>query len=148
MRISVCCFLLSNVQAFPLAQRRAFAVSMPSIRTKLGSSSSDEEDTEQKLVLDNVDQQMQQLRSKYPTSETDYLAAARARNAAKMASSESRATDEDWKAAQRQAQQRGVEDDWERAAAEAGIEESKILIPCEANDGDGAEDDEPKLMLF
>lgn len=49
------------------------------------------------LSASDVNAQMAKLRSKYPTSEADYLAAARARNVAKQASSERTATDADWR---------------------------------------------------
>jgi len=106
----------------------------------------------QDLILDNVEGQMAQLRNKYPTSEVDYLAAARARNAAKAQSSEVRATDEDWRRAQREAAAKGkVGDDWENSLGEAGSTENQILIPYEHTpEGEEAseDDDEPRLMLF
>jgi hypothetical protein len=89
--------------------------------------------------------QMAQLRSKYPTTESAYLAAARARNAAKTASREETATDRDWQMMQQQKQQAvGDIDDWEESAKEAGNIDSQILLPSLPEDGD----DEPKLLLF
>ncbi|GKY94837.1 hypothetical protein MPSEU_000448900 [Mayamaea pseudoterrestris] len=97
------------------------------------------------LILDTatVAQQMAGLRSKYPTSEADYLAAARARAAAKAASKNDEATDEDWVTVKQKVQPK-EDDDWEISAKEAGNIDSQILIPLMNEDGD----DEPKLMLF
>jgi hypothetical protein len=93
-----------------------------------------------------MEQQMAALRSKYPTSESAYLAAARARNDAKMASREESATDRDWQEMQQQKQQAvGDIDDWAESAKEAGNMDSQILLPSLPEE-DG--DDEPKLLLF
>jgi hypothetical protein len=93
-----------------------------------------------------MEQQMALLRSKYPTSESAYLAAARARNDAKMASREESATDRDWQDMQQQKQQAvGDIDDWAESAKEAGNMDSQILLPSLPEE-DG--DDEPKLLLF
>jgi hypothetical protein len=94
-----------------------------------------------------MEQQMAILRSKYPTSESAYLAAARARNDAKIASREESASDRDWKDMQQQKQQAvGDIDDWAESAKEAGNIDSQILLPSlPEEDGD---DDEPKLLLF
>jgi len=105
------------------------------------------------LILSDaeLEQQMARLRSKYPTSEADYLAAARARSAAKVPSNNSQASDEDWKKARDQAQAQGAAfDDWENSLSEAGNVDSQILIPIDdAMEGDDNEDGgEPKLMLF
>lgn len=103
------------------------------------------------LTADEIDRQMARLRSKYPTSEADYLAAARARNAAKQASSERTATDEDWQqiAAEKKEQVGTVLDDWESSQAEAGNADSQILIPMmDGAKGEDGEEEEPKLLLF
>jgi hypothetical protein len=102
---------------------------------------------EESLILSGeaMAAQMAQLQSKYPTTESAYLAAARARNAAKTASREETATDRDWQMMQQQKQQAvGDIDDWEESAKEAGNIDSQILLPSLPEDGD----DEPKLLLF
>lgn len=112
----------------------------------------DQEPNKDELVLgEAVDQQMAQLRSKYPTSEADYLAAARARAAAKTQSVESSAaSDVEW---QRLADEKrkavGEIDDWENAKAEAGNVDSQILLPdLPAEEGEGEDGEDPKLLLF
>jgi hypothetical protein len=116
------------------------------------SSDSGDNEDEPKLLLtgDEINQQMARLRSKYPTSEADYLAAARARNAAKVASSERTATDSDWQQiAAEKLQAVGEIDDWEQSKAEAGNMDSQILIPImESTTGEDGEEEEPKLLLF
>ena len=103
------------------------------------------------LTADEIRQQMHRLRSQYPTSEAEYLAAARTRNAAKRASTERTATDQDWQ--QMAADKKhvvGALDDWENSAQEAGNVDSQILIPMESSSGTGddGEEEEPKLLLF
>jgi hypothetical protein len=108
------------------------------------------------LTADQVAAQMTKLRSQYPTSEADYLAAARARSAAKTASVERSATDEDFVAlAQLKEAQFGTMDNWEQSQREAGNSDSQILLPIglstdtgssSSNSKDGGE--EPKLLLF
>lgn len=109
-------------------------------------------DSPQELLLDNsvISQQMARLRSKYPTSESDYLAAARARSAAKAASTERQASDEDWQKARTEAKARGVvtDDGWEASQLEAGNSESQILIPLDETTQEGEDPPEPKLLLF
>jgi hypothetical protein len=103
------------------------------------------------LTADEVAQQMARLRSKYPTSEADYLAAARARSAAKTQSVQGAATDDDFEQlAQQKRQQVGDIDDWEQSKAEAGNSDSQILIPMNivVEDNDNGDADEPKLLLF
>ena len=117
----------------------------------MDSSSSDPKGDEPDLVLgDDVNKQMAQLRSKYPTAEADYLAAARARAAARTPSSETRATDKDWqRIAQEKRQQVGDIDDWENSKAEAGNIDSQILLPdLPSEEGEEGAGDEPKLLLF
>lgn len=106
---------------------------------------------EQLVLGENLDQHMAKLRSKYPTAEADYLAAARARAAAKTPSVETRATDEDWQSiAEEKRQQVGEIDDWKISEAEAGNIDSQILLPDlpPEDDGEQGEGDDPKLMLF
>ncbi|CAB9506284.1 expressed unknown protein [Seminavis robusta] len=116
-------------------------------------SSSPEEQPEEKpegLILDAsaVQEQMGKLRSKYPTSEADYLAAARKRAEMKVESQNSASTAEDWKkvAMEKEKQPGGRSDDWEASKAEAGNEDSQILIPVDLS-GEGGEEEEPKLLL-
>ena len=116
--------------------------------SKMSSQDNDNNAEELLLSASDVNAQMAKLRSKYPTSEADYLAAARARNVAKQASSERTATDADWRnIAAEKKQAVGEVDDWESSKLEAGNSDSQILIPLmSTNTEDG--DEEPKLMLF
>jgi hypothetical protein len=109
---------------------------------------------------------MQKLRSKYPVSESAYLAAAKARSQQQMESQERQATDEDYqKIQQEKLAQFGstgwIVDDWEASRKEAGNVESQILIPIPnptstsssrlgggTGGDDNGEDEEPKLLLF
>jgi hypothetical protein len=101
------------------------------------------------LSTSDVTAHMAKLRSKYPTSEADYLAAARARNAAKQASSDRTATDADWQQiAADKKQAVGEIDDWDTSVSEAGNADSQILIPMTPSIGADGEEEEPKLMLF
>jgi hypothetical protein len=104
------------------------------------------------LVLgDGLGDEMAKLRSKYPTSEADYLAAARARNAAKTASA-SHGNEDDWKklAAEKKRSGELADDAWEASRQEAGNADSQILIPMmdTDNDSDSEEPEEPKLLLW
>ena len=101
MKLPFSCILcvLSSVTAFtclPVSQR-VLLVSTHQPSTLLFTSV--EEEDHPKLVLSNdeMQQQMASLKSKYPTSEADFLAAAKARSAARTASKETAATDNDWK---------------------------------------------------
>jgi hypothetical protein len=101
------------------------------------------------LSASDINAQMAKLRNKYPTSEADYLAAARARNAAKQASSEGTASDADWRQiAAEKKEAVGEIDDWESSKSEAGNSDSQILIPLTSSVGEDGEEEEPKLMLF
>ena len=104
------------------------------------------------LSKEDIQQQMAQLRSKYPTTEADYLAAAHARNAARVTSTGRQATDADWQSMATEKEQKyGKQDDWEAAQKDAGnTADSQILLPLEmTEEGSFDEDDEePKLMLF
>jgi hypothetical protein len=105
------------------------------------------------LVLgDGLGDEMAKLRSKYPTSEADYLAAARARNAAKQAST-SHGDEKSWKQLADEKKRAGeFEDDaWEASRQEAGNADSQILIPMMDKDEDSDSEDnpeEPKLLLW
>ena len=92
---------------------------------------------------------MAQFKSKYPTAEADYLAAARKRAEMRMESVNNMSTDQDWmQVAEEKKKQMGgaVEDDWEASAKEAGNEDSQILIPVDIS-ASGEGDDEPTLLL-
>jgi hypothetical protein len=99
---------------------------------------------------------MHKLRSKYPVSESAYLAAAQERSKTQAASRERQATDDDWQRMQREkAQLFGgmLQDDWEASRREAGNADSQILLPNPipsggADDDDDADQEEPKLLLF
>jgi hypothetical protein len=115
------------------------------------SESSAEGEKNDGLILDGLDQQLGQLKSKYPTSEADYLAAARKRAEERRESVNSMAKDEDWeKIAQEKKEQFGELDDWESSQKEAGNSDSQILMFTDPAPGEGedGEDDEPKLLLF
>jgi hypothetical protein len=62
----------------PLGRQRLACALQSSLDYEGGGSPPDDG-----LILNDIDVQMAKLRSKYPTSEADYLAMARARNAAK-----------------------------------------------------------------
>lgn len=111
-------------------------------------------DDEPSLILggEEMEAQMQQLRSKYPTSEADYLAAARARARAKPASREIAATQADFEKVAEEKKQQGLLDDadsdWEASAKEAGNTDSQILLPqLPDDDDDDGVGPEPTLLL-
>ncbi|KAL7565936.1 hypothetical protein ACA910_008396 [Epithemia clementina (nom. ined.)] len=93
---------------------------------------------------------MGQLKSKYPTSEAAYLAAARARAAAQVPSLERQATDEDWHKA-RQEKQRLLgdiqDDDWEASLQDSGSRSDSQVLFLLDDDNQVDEDGEPKLLL-
>ena len=132
-----------------------FVATHPSLLCKtarLRMSDGEEEEGEPRLVLgDEAQAELSKFKSKYPTSEADYLAAARARSAAKVESTARQATDEDLqKLAEEKRAQMGDVDEWEESAKEAGNMDSQILIPMSTpGDDEGGDDpEEPKLMLF
>jgi hypothetical protein len=140
----VCLCLLEASTGFTIAPRSVVP------RGAVLSSSTEDDDQPLRLVLsqDEMQQQMSKLRSKYPTAEADYLAAARARSTAKMASQERKATDGDYQElAEEKHKTFGETDDWEDSKKEAGNGDSQILIPMMDSTEDG-EEDEPKLLLF
>lgn len=129
--------------------------SYPFVSCLYSSSSPEDESTlPSSLILDDnaLKSQMQKLRSKYPVSESAYLAAAKERSKLQAESKERKATDEDWKnMAREKAQMFGgiVPDDWEASQREAGNADSQILIPNPPSSSQGgADDEEPKLLLF
>ena len=124
-------------------------------RAILFSTQDDNDNEPDELVLGNalLEDQMKSLRTKFPTTEADYLAAARKRAEEARASMNSAASDEEWMAMAAQQQQKqgnDDDDDWESSLQDqAGNEESQILIPkVETNDEEDGEDDEPKLLLL
>jgi hypothetical protein len=150
--LALCFQQLTDVSSLsvvrPLGRQRPAWALQSSLDDEGGGSPPDDG-----LILSDIDVQMAKLRSMYPTSEADYLAMARARNAAKAASVNEGASDTDWHQVAAEARERvGGVDDWEIAANEAGNVDSQILIPIELMEGensaDGGEADEPKLMLF
>eukprot|EP00980_Cylindrotheca_fusiformis_P004508 scaffold961_cov122-Cylindrotheca_fusiformis.AAC.16 len=112
----------------------------------------EEEGDDSGLVLDGLDQEMNQFKSQYSFTETDYLAAARKRAEERRESVNSGASDEEWKKiAEEKESQYGTIDDWENSIKEAGNADSKILMFTEPPPADGEDDGEgsdPKLLLF
>jgi hypothetical protein len=109
-----------------------------------------EKEEPKKLVLgDGIENDMKRLKSKFPTSEVDFLAAARKRAQEARESINNSASEDDWLNIASQKQSATQQDDWEASLKEAGNEESQILIPVErcSSNADG-EDEEPKLLLF
>jgi hypothetical protein len=106
----------------------------------------DEQEEPQRLVLGGIGEEMNRLKSKFPTSEVDFLAAARKRAQEARESINNSASEQDWLDLDQQKQQ--DDDDWEASLNEAGNEESQILIPVQESSNDGSDDEEPKLLLF
>ena len=107
------------------------------------------------LILggDEMEAQLQKLRSKFPTSEADYLTAARKRAEEARESVNNQSSDDDWKNISEQKRSSGLlEDDWVASLGEAGNSESQILIPVSSEEKDdqdgGPAEEEPKLLLF
>ena len=134
------------------------AISHPPITIVFSSSegstgnNAEEEEEQPRLILDpaTVNAEMGQFKSKYPTSEADYLAAARKRAEQKLESVNNMSTDEEWKAAasEKKNQMGGaMEDEWEASLKEAGNIDSQILIPMDLDAGGDGDDSEPKLLL-
>lgn len=101
------------------------------------------------LAREAIQKQMYQLKSKYPTSEADYLAAARERAAQKVESINSQAKDEDWQlVAKVRKETVGEVDDWE-ASLGNGVADSQILLMADPGNSDDEDNKpEPKLLLF
>jgi hypothetical protein len=114
-----------------------------------GSNESEEEPPPSLLVLgDALNQELAKFSSKYPTSESDYLAAARKRSEQKPDSINNLSDDSDWLAMSKAKQSEGIVlDDWEQSLVEAGNADSQILIPIVVTD-DKEDGEEPKLLLF
>lgn len=100
------------------------------------------------LLGEDMESELNKFKSKYPTSESDFLAAARQRAQEKTESVTSGSTDDDW---QDMAKKNvGGVDDWENALTEAGNADSQILIPV-MPDEEGEEGEDPpeqQLLLF
>jgi len=118
-------------------------------------SSPDGGEEEPRLVLGDMEKEMQSVRSSsgvdFDFGAIDYLANARARAAAQVDSNNNVAGDEDWtNLAEEKKEQYGEIDDWENSLKEAGNADSQILMftepPADGEDGEG--DDEPKLLLL
>lgn len=122
------------------------------------SSPPNADEEEPRLVLGNMESEMQDVRAnsgtEYDFGAIDFLALAKARAAKKVESNNNVAGDDAWEQlAEEKKEQQGEIDDWENSQKEAGNEDSKILMftePTEGEDGEGGEgeDDEPKLLLF
>jgi hypothetical protein len=120
------------------------------LRGELNEGTPDDEETP-KLVLGNdLDSEIAKMKSKYPTSESDYLAAARKRADERRESINSQSSDDDWKEMAKKKQAEGTTlDDWEQSLVEAGNADSQILIPIVlTEESDGGDDTQPKLLLF
>ncbi len=117
--------------------------------------SSSPDDEEPKLVLGDMESEMQSVRKSsgdaFDFGGIDFLANAKARAAAKVESNNNVAADEQWEQlAAEKKEQYGEIDDWENSQKEAGNMDSQILMfsePPAEGDEDG-EEEEPKLLLF
>lgn len=110
----------------------------------LFSEPDDNIEGDEELIIGDT---LKELSSKYPTSENAFLTAAKKR-AEEARASVNPSTDEDWMNLAKQ--NPGAGDSWEASLAEAGNEESQILIPTDvavSNDED-EDEEEPKLLLF
>eukprot|EP00546_Thalassionema_frauenfeldii_P012759 CAMPEP_0178913322 /NCGR_PEP_ID=MMETSP0786-20121207/10777_1 /TAXON_ID=186022 /ORGANISM="Thalassionema frauenfeldii, Strain CCMP 1798" /LENGTH=155 /DNA_ID=CAMNT_0020586049 /DNA_START=75 /DNA_END=542 /DNA_ORIENTATION=- len=114
--------------------------------TVFSSSSADGEQAEEPTLLigEDLDKELKQIKSKYPTSEADYLAAARKRAQEKKESVNSLSKDEDWQVVAEKKGEEGDDDDWENS------DDSQILLPDLGSDntGEDGEEKEPELLLF
>ena len=138
-----------QAQSLPLWKRA------PCLVVVLRSTNNNEDNNDEpKLVLDNMEDAIASLKTKYPTSEAGYLEAARKRAEEQRASVETTAaSDEEWKnMARAKAQAMGTssdEDGWESSKDDAAsLGESQVLIPINPSSDDDSEEDEPKLLLF
>lgn len=121
------------------------------------SSAPDAGDEEPKLVLGDIASEMQNVRkdsgADFDFGGIDFLANAKARAKAKVESNNNVAGDEAWQQlAEEKKEQYGEIDDWENSMKEAGNMDSQILMfseaPSDGEEGEGGDDDEPKLLLF
>ena len=156
-RLSVACALLVPAVAFSASPspRRGWvaAVSTRLHAADEAAAAADEEEPAPTLIFGGaLEDEMAAFKSKYPTSESDYLAAARQRAEEKRDSANSQSTDDDWQEMANLKKLEGlVEDDWEKSLEEAGNADSQILIPVMPDFGAGEDDEEPpepKLLLF
>jgi hypothetical protein len=95
---------------------------------------------------DDVEEQIKSLTSKFPTSEADYLAAARKRAEEARTSINNEASDEDWQQVAHHDATTINDDGWESSIAL----ESEILLPKLPTQGGkdgGEEEEEPTLLL-
>ena len=147
----VCVLTAQQVASFGIARQPAAVATT----WALFSTPEDAEPPKLILDLDEVKEKMAKLKSKYPTAEADYLAAARKRAALKVESRNNESSDEDWQkmAAEKNQVMGGAEagtpaaaagdDGWEASLNDEGnAQDSQIFIPME-----GGEDEEPKLLL-
>jgi hypothetical protein len=143
-----CCSLLSPANAFSPSPRWGW-VSLTRLAAETGENASDEEPPSL-LIGSALNNELAKFKSKYPTSESDYLAAARRRAEERCESTNSKSSDDDWKEMAKAKQAEGVVlDDWEQSLVEAGNADSQILIPIVlSDDSDDGEEPEPKLLLF
>lgn len=119
-------------------------------------SSNDNDNETIKLVLNEneIQQQMRQIKTKYPTSESDYLAASKKRAAMKVDSVINTASDDDWKRISNEKKQYSAnpDDDWESSLKDSNNSDNQILLFTENkdddDDGDTDSSSEPKLLLF
>mmetsp|Transcript_25886 Transcript_25886/g.43139 ORF Transcript_25886/g.43139 Transcript_25886/m.43139 type:complete len:123 (+) Transcript_25886:777-1145(+) len=121
----------------------------------IGDDDDDDDEPSGLVFGDALDSELSKLKSKYPTSEADYLTAARKRAEAKKDSTNSESTAAEWNAVakQKRSETGGVDGDWEKSLEEAGNADSQILIPVMHTDDDDDDDDdsdgpEPTLLLF
>jgi len=152
----VCVLTTQQVASFGIARQPAAVATTWAL---FSTPEDAEKEAPKKLILnlDEVKEKMAKLKSKYPTAEADYLAAARKRAEMKVESRNNESSDEDWRqmaAEKNQAMGGGggeagtpaaAEDDdgWEASLKDEGnAQDSQIFIPME-----GGEDDEPKLLL-
>ncbi|KAI2497177.1 hypothetical protein MHU86_17325 [Fragilaria crotonensis] len=143
------CALLSHTLSFSLFPYQRHWVRSKPLHAEVDERSSDD-DTPSLLLGNDLDNELAKFKSKYPTSESDYLAAARKRAEERRESINSQSSDDDWKEMAKKKQAAGVVlDDWEQSLFEAGNADSQILIPIVLTDeGEDGDDPEPKLLLF
>jgi hypothetical protein len=135
----------------------SFSVVVPTTRAFLRQEVllAAEENSEQEdpgLVLNGLDKEMNEYRTEYSFSETDYLAAARKRAEERKESANGEASDEEWeKIAKDKESQYGTIDDWENSVKEAGNADSQVLMftdPPTDGDDENEEGSDGKLLLF
>jgi hypothetical protein len=145
------CALISCALSFsPFSYRRHWARSI-TLLAEVDERSSNDDETPTLLLGNDLDNELAKFKSKYPTSESDYLAAARKRAEERRESINSQSSDDDWKEMAKKKQAEGVVlDDWEQSLVEAGNADSQILIPIVLTDEgeEDGDDPEPKLLLF